>query len=143
MHTARGVYKITDAQIAKAIKGTAGILSGIMKNLDRLTRVENVVSRQGLHQRINRSAALKQQLEAEREYVGDLTEATLAQNIAKGESWAVNLQLKYAPIMRARGYRLSKDITSNGETIRPMIVYAPLKDAQVTGEIQEMPKIEG
>lgn len=142
MRTARGVYKITDAQIAKAIKGTAGILSQIMGRLDRLTGTDHVVTRQSLHTRINRNPALKQQLEDEREFVADLTEATLAQKIAEGEAWALNLQLRYAPRMRERGYRLSKDITSNGETIRPMVVYAPIKEADIVQQIQQTPQIE-
>jgi hypothetical protein len=94
--------KYTENQIIKAMQGTGGIVSQILKNLTMLTEVDETYSRQALHKRINESEKLKEAYIAEQERIGDLAETAFAKALQSEESWAVKEWFKYKG--STRGY---------------------------------------
>lgn len=85
--------KYTENQIITAMKGTGGIVSQIIANLTKTDG--NTITRQSLHDRINKSETLKQAYIAEQERIGDLAETAFSLALQKQEPWAVKEWFKY------------------------------------------------
>jgi len=89
------MVKITKRKFLKALKGTAGILTQVAKNMD--------VSRNAVHEYINRTPEVKPLTEQEREQILDIIEGSLINRAVKGED--LKAQMFYLKtIGRKRGY---------------------------------------
>jgi hypothetical protein len=101
---------LTHTQIAEALASNGGLMSLAAKRLG--------VTRQAIHNRVKRSAELRQICEDQREEILDLAEAALKVSVTKREAWAVCFTLK--TIGKQRGYieHSTADITSGGKAIR-------------------------
>lgn len=87
--------KYTENQIIAAMKGTGGIVSQILNNLSKLTKVDEKYTRQALHKRINESETLQEAYTAEQERIGDLAESAFAKALQAEKDWAVKEWFKY------------------------------------------------
>lgn len=110
--------KYTDAQIKKAMKGTAGIVGQILGNLKELSKVDNLeYTRQALYKRIDENPELKQAYVEEQERIGDLAESAFSLALAAKEPWAVKEWFKYKGWGRNYIPKQQTDITSGDQPI--------------------------
>lgn len=110
--------KITDKEIKKAIEDSGGIMSRILKALNKGKSDEDKISRTGLWQRINRNAELKEAVTNAEEDVLDETEDQLNLAVRKGEKWAVITMLRFKG--SKRGYVQRQEVTGkDGEALIP------------------------
>lgn len=107
--------KYTENQIIAAMKGTGGIVSQIIKNLSKTDG--NTITRQSLHERINKSETLKQAYMAEQERIGDLAETGFFRALQDEKEWAVKEWFKYKGSTRGYVPKQHTDITSGDKPI--------------------------
>lgn len=119
--------KYTEKQIIAAMKGTGGIVSQILNNLNKLSKVDETYTRQGLHKRIGESETLKEAYQNEQEHIGDLAETAFFLALQSKQEWAVKEWFKYKGYTRA--YVQNKVIEQKGDNTVADI----LKAAGLTG----------
>lgn len=90
--------KYTENQIIAAMKGTGGIISQILNNLEKQTKADGKefsYNRSTLYKRIDENQALKEAYQSEQERIGDLAETAFSLALQKQEPWAVKEWFKY------------------------------------------------
>ncbi|UOF78672.1 hypothetical protein [Caudoviricetes sp.] len=118
--------KVTNKQIITAIQGTGGILSQVLHNLNKLSKVDDfVLSRQGLAQRIAKHQALQDAIESERELVDDLAETGFADALHKRQPWAIKEWLKYKGRLRNYTPAMKVDHTTDDKPLPQPVIFYP------------------
>lgn len=121
--------KYTENQIIAAMKGTGGIVSQILVNLTKLTKVDETYTRQGLHKRIGESQTLKEAYQAEQERIGDIAETGFFRALQDETDWAIKEWFKYKGY--TRGYIQNKVIENKGDnTVRDILLAAGLLEGE-------------
>lgn len=119
--------KYTEQQIITAMKGTGGIVSQILANLKKFTKVDESYTRQALHKRIGESDILKEAYANEQEHIGDIVETGFYRALQDEKEWAMKEWFKYKGY--TRGYVQNKIIENKGDNTVAEI----LKAAGLTG----------
>lgn len=101
---------MTVEKIAHAIKQAAGNVTMAARGLG--------VTREYIHRRIKKSAALQEVLQDEREALVDMAESALRKNVLEGDMTAIIWTLKASPAAKARGWSERQELTgANGGDI--------------------------
>lgn len=108
--------KYTEQQIITAMQGTGGIVSQIIRNLSKLDE-NTTISRQGLHDRLNKNVTLQEAYTAEQERIGDIVETGFFKALQAEEEWAMKEWFKYKGW--SRGY-VQRQTIENKLDINPV-----------------------
>lgn len=95
------VRKLTVENVAKAIKGSGGIMATVARRCK--------VDRAAVYRFLQKHPDLKQALNDEREIIVDTAEERLYSSVKKGEPWAIKLVLH--SLGKNRGYSERHEIT--------------------------------
>ena len=109
--------KFTEKQILAAIKGTAGIYSSIISNLESLSKptkdgVVKTIRRNSLRERVERSPTLTQAYEEERDKIDDIGESQFVKALQDDDNYlATRDWLKYRGSRRSYQEKTQQEVT--------------------------------